>query len=71
MANVLEKHSASFFGTEVALKMQTLFFSETWASTYDKTQHKNTEEHHHNPCCLENLRCCLDPSGCSKGPGLL
>jgi hypothetical protein len=50
--NVLERHTLS-----EALKMETVCFSEMFASTYKSAQCQNPEEeHHHHPHCHENLK---------------
>jgi hypothetical protein len=41
-------------GRSSALKMETVCFSETLASTDESTRLKNPEEHHHSLCDEEN-----------------
>jgi hypothetical protein len=38
------------------LKMETVCFSETLASTDESTRRQNTEEQYHHPHCRENLK---------------
>jgi hypothetical protein len=40
---------------ETALKMETVCFSETLASTDESTRHQNSEDHHHNILRRKNL----------------
>jgi hypothetical protein len=44
-----------FWFLALALKMETVCFPETLASTYESTRRRNPEEHHH-PRSRENLK---------------
>jgi hypothetical protein len=39
-----------------ALKMETVYFPETLASTDESTRHQNSEEQHYHPHRRENLK---------------
>jgi hypothetical protein len=44
------------FGESSALKMETVCFSETLASTNESTRRQDPEDHHHHPHRRENLK---------------